>query len=466
MQGQWRKTLGCAVTALVLCSAGNVAFAQDDAPAGEQEMTLQQAMEKLKELGEKIAVLEERMAKMDAAGDGDSEAAKALRADVEAFKTALQSLQAEMENNSQRIDGIGEYLAGDEEPASFGLVFSGFLRTEYVAVEDDESQTAFIGLNDGFTLGNARFTIDGSFDDISFRLQLDGAINRFDARNTATGRVNTELRDAWFAYSPIEGVDISLGQFKPPFDMEELRSTTDILFVSRAVESRGVRGVEGPGVNGLSLPRQVGVMVSNFDPITFSDLGLGLSYSLAATNGTDANQPLNDNDQLSYTGRLALHYEDMVTLGVGAYYNELTARDLADVIDTEIFGLAADLSVSAYGAILNAQFIQTTFAFPQIDVQNEQVARGFHVEFGYNILDTGLIPAYRFATFDPTAEFVSLPDADSQLAIDEITHHTIGLAWLVPGRPLRLMANYTITIENPARVFNNDRLELAGQLMF
>ena len=75
--------------------------------------------------------------------------------------------------------------------------------------------------------------------------------------------------------------------------------------------------------------------------------------------------------------------------------------------------------------------------------------------------------AYRLAFFDPTADFAgSSPDVEEQLRIDEMTHHTFGLTWNIPEVPVKLQANYTITIENKNRVFDNDRLELLGQLLF
>ena len=47
-----------------------------------------------------------------------------------------------------------------------------------------------------------------------------------------------------------------------------------------------------------------------------------------------------------------------------------------------------------------------------------------------------------------------------------MTHHTMGLTWDVEGLPLRFQGNYTITLENPRRVFANDRLEFLGQVVF
>ena len=63
------------------------------------------------------------------------------------------------------------------------------------------------------------------------------------------------------------GFGLMIGQFKPAYDAEELQSTADMLFIDRAVESRGIRGVEGFNINGLSLTRQVGVQSYGQYPI-------------------------------------------------------------------------------------------------------------------------------------------------------------------------------------------------------
>ena len=58
-----------------------------------------------------------------------------------------------------------------------------------------------------------------------------------------------------------------------------------MLFIDRAVESRGIRGVEGFNMNGLSLTRQVGIQSYGQYPIAGE---WQVAYSLSVTNGSNA----------------------------------------------------------------------------------------------------------------------------------------------------------------------------------
>jgi hypothetical protein len=453
----WARLLSAVVTVTLLPVA---AIAQEGAaePAGSQEATPEGDT---KALEEEIEALKKKVEKL---GSAD---VSALEEEIARLREQLEVVSGSAADNLERVQELESALASEGEGGAglFDIGLEGYLRTEFVAIGDDE-KTDFIGLNDGFVLGNARLGVVGTVDDFSFRLQFDGAVDRRDARNTSTGEVKTELKDAWMAWSQGPWLNLQLGQFKPPYDAEEQRATTSMLFVSRALESRGVKGVEGVDVEGLSVDRQVGLLLRS-DPIAFGGSGLGGSYALAMTNGTSANEPLNDNDALAFYGRLEFHYKDLVVLGAGAFLNDRTTGELADLIDERRVGVAADISVTVAGVVLQGQFMQTTSSFPDLTVQKSEVAQGFHLEVGYEFLSLGLVPAYRFAFLDPTSSFEVV---DENLAAildrDELTHHTFGLTWNLPESPVRLQANYTLTLEDPARVFNNDRLELLGQLVF
>lgn len=444
---------------LALMALGSpLAMAQDGEDQGDAGV---QALE------ERIAALEEKLASSQTKDKSSADAAAALAAELASIKEALAKLEARADENRGQIGELIDELDAEATAAedTFELIFSGFVRSEFIAIQDDRDQTAFIGLNDGFALSNARLVVDGHYLDTGFRLQFDGALNRFDAGNSAQGRVSTEIRDANFWYQSSPWLRLTVGQFKPPFDIEEWRSTVDLLFVSRSVAARGVRGVEGPAVGGLSRNRERGLMASS-DINFIGNTGIGGAYYVAITNGNPGNRPLNDNDQFAFYGRFELYYEDILRVGGATYYNELTDQELADVINSQEFGLTGDISLKISDLRFNVMYVRVQTDFPQIETQDSQVSEGFHAEIGYDVLGMGLIPAYRMAFFDPTSQFEGLDQADSQLEFDELTYHTVGLTWFVPRRPIKVQANYTFTIEDKARVFNNDRLELMGQLEF
>lgn len=358
----------------------------------------------------------------------------------------------------------------DAAIGGFAIDLSGYLRAQYTFVQDDERRTDFVGRNDGFSIANARFIIDAARDDVRARLSFDGAVDRRDERNTAKGEVRAALKDAYVAWEPFGWLNVRAGQFKPPFDAEELQSTADLLFIDRAVESRGVHGVEGFNVDGLSLERQAGVMLYSA-PLMLEDLPLGAAYYLSASNGSGANRPLNDNDALALTGRLEVFVGDWVTVGGGVFYDQATTGDPPDLLDEDRLGIAADIGVEVHDLLLFAQFMQVRTEFPDVPAQPDRVARGYHAEIGYR-LPWGLIPAYRYAFYDPTTDFeADDPAVQARLETDELTYHTFGLTWLPPGVPLKLQVNYTLTLEDEPfetddNDLDNDRVDALVQATF
>ncbi len=368
----------------------------------------------------------------------------------------------------------GEQRKGAESPASegaipatslagFDVTISGYVRAQYTRIDDDPNLD-FVGRNDGFSISNARLIVDAKREDVSARISLEGAIDRRDRLNTSAGDVETTLADAWVGYGPFKWLKLRAGRFKPAFDAEELQSTGNLLFIDRAVESRGVEGVEGNNVEGLSLDRQVGVQLSS-DPLMLGGSPFGIGYFLSATNGVDADDPVNDNDAVQFTGRLELYWDKIVTLGGAVFLNEQSPFENAEQqsgrsrFDIDQTGIAADLSFDAFGAILFAQYMRVASEFADVPGQPERVQQGYHVQVGYRA-PFGLIPAYRYAFYDPF-------DFDA-VSVDlfELQYHTLGLTWLVPDKPLKLQVNYTITVEKEGPELENDRLDALVQASF
>jgi hypothetical protein len=347
----------------------------------------------------------------------------------------------------------------------FQMQVFGYLRTKASFIEDDTTRTDFVGLNDGFTLANARLGFKGEMDDLSFVLQLDAAVDRRDHRNSSTGEVKAEAKDAYVDYGLFPQLHVRVGQFKPPFDAEEIISTKDLLFTERAVGSRGVKGVEGFNEEGLSIDRQPGLMLYS-EPIEIPGVPLSLAYYLAVTNGSAANQPLNDNDSFAYFGRLEIDVAEIVRIGGAGYWNEVTTGEAPDLLTEEHFGMTADLLVDLYGVLLGGELIQRSSSFPDVPAEPKRKATGYHASIGYR-LPFGIIPAYRFAFYDPTADFEAEdPVAKNQLAIDEVTLHSIALSWLSPWHPLKVQCQYTIAQEDEARSIDNNRFDAIVQVVF
>ncbi|MEE2789156.1 MAG: porin [Myxococcota bacterium] len=369
--------------------------------------------------------------------------------------------------------GVDTITSGQAERAAhatregLNIEFSGFLRTRYRTILNDSSGPDFIGANDGFSLDNARFVADVAKERFSARISIDGAVDRRDAANTAVGRVEVGLRDGWVAYRVHQTFQLRFGQFKPDFDFEELQSTRDLLFIDRAVESRGVLGIEGFNTAGMSLPRQAGFQVFGRVPLAAD---FSLTYALSLTNGSGANQPLNDNEQLAPTARLALEQGNNLVLGGGFYLNRFSTGEPPDLITDEAMGWVVDFTyrrtLGAIGIVLNGQFMERYTTSVDVPNEPEVTARGYHGALGIE-LPRGFAVAYRYASFDPTQSFEAEDRvAEQNLEADTVTHHTMGVNYTWDTVPAKCQLNYTLAMESDERTVDNDRIDALVQLMF
>lgn len=120
------------------------------------------------------------------------------------------------------------------------------------------------------------------------------------------GDGEVELKDAYVRLTFSPAFRATLGQFKRPFDLFELTSSTQILVIERAGGVRGVDTCAGPG--GLCsfsrfteklayADRDIGVLLDG------RSTGGAVRYMASATNGAGANTS-EENDGKSFSGRL------------------------------------------------------------------------------------------------------------------------------------------------------------------
>ena len=362
----------------------------------------------------------------------------------------------------------------------FELNLEGYGQVRYQQIENDTDVSNFIGRNDGFGLSNARLNLSATRGALGMFFSVEGARDRRLPDNRAQGEVRTMILDAFFTYEVHPALRLQFGRFKPAYDANELESTEGLLFVDRALESRGVLGVEGLNVAGLSLPRQAGVQLNGV--IAFDQRqDTRFKYYLSVVNGNTAEQPLNDNDNLAIVGRMELNLrvnkQAEMILGGGAYFNKITEGEMPDLISEDRTGYTADASLRLYGVLLRGQWMRQVSTFLDVPNEPERVAQGFHAIAGFNLGKLanplkGFVPAYRFATYDPTFDAESDNATLAQgLDRDDVTHHTIGLNVFfnrMPAvrEPLKLQVNYTIAQEAEARRASNDRLDILLQMSF
>lgn len=336
------------------------------------------------------------------------------------------------------------------------LDISGYVRAGYRAIENDPN--GVFGLYDGFGVANARLTVEGSMKSLGFKLALDGAVDRNDDDNDPNSEVVTRLKDANIHWQPLDALRLTLGQFKPPHDVEETYSTSDLLFIDRSVGSRGVRNVEGPNVSGLSVGREVGIMLGT-DHLHFSGepgerKGFGVSYGLAVTNGHSASHALNDNNKVAFYGRAALHWADLVTLGGGYYHNDRTLGLVPDTIDESVDGWTGDVTFTGWGVTVIGSVMGHTVSRPDIDVDPESTALAYQASIAYKEPFLGFQPAFRFGYLDPDEV------SDDR---DAVTHMTFALNYR-PDYPIAVMLNYTLAQEKDDAALPNNRFDAMLQV--
>lgn len=340
----------------------------------------------------------------------------------------------------------------------------GFLRLGYEHVQKD-SRYEFVGRNNGFVLESARLGMDvtnGS--EVSARLSVDGASGDAPDINTPQGRLDVHLRDAYARYDFSKYVGAQVGQFYAPFAAEEMRSTTDLLFASRAVGQEGVRSGRGLETPGISVDRQLGVMLSPKDPIRFGDVGVS-AYAMLA-NGNGANQLLNDDSTPAFYGRVEVYFKDWVRAG-GAFLRNGrragTPPDLQDELDT---GFAGDLLVTWNGLEVFGQFVQVSTEYQDAGGADRK-QRAMSAQAGYRIETPWLYvtPAYRFAELHPWASGDEAPGGEALDSL-KVDYHTVGVRLEHLRLPLSLFANYTLTMEPEPYELTNNRLQILTQASF
>lgn len=152
------------------------------------------------------------------------------------------------------------------------------------------------------------------------RIEADITVNEFfEARlQPEFGGFTAELKDAYVKLNFSPGFQVTVGQFKRPFDLFELASSTDLSLIERDGRVGGVSTCAGVG------------SVCSYSRLTerlgFADRDIGVrvgggrgkvAYEASMTNGAGQNVA-DENDAKSFSGRVTLKVSPDVTLGANA----------------------------------------------------------------------------------------------------------------------------------------------------
>lgn len=338
----------------------------------------------------------------------------------------------------------------------------GYIRAGLDYTRKDERYT-FIGRNNGFVLDSARVGLDGhasEFWHVAFRISIEGASDELSNPNTPIGNLSVRLRDAFARWDPFPFIGIQVGQFKAPFQDEELRGTNTLLFASRAVGVEGVLPGRGFQTPGIALDRQVGAMLSPAGPIGGSVVQA--SYYLMLMNGNGSNQILDDNGRFGIVGRTELGIYDVVRIGAGVFHNDRTVGEPPNLYQESDTGITGDVNLKVAGLQAMAGVTHLRTVFPTVGV-SARVQLAFHAQAGYKFEfeNWHIGPAYRFAYFHPWQS-----GGTDGFDAYRVQYHTLGIRAGLTKIPLQAWLNYTIAQEGDGRKLDNDRIEFMGQVTF
>lgn len=340
------------------------------------------------------------------------------------------------------------------------LSLFGYLRAGYDFTFKD-SRYAFVGRNNGFILDSARVGVDGRYAplEIAWRVSVEGASDVQLGPNTPIGSLSVRLRDAFARWDPVPWLGMQVGQFKAPFQEEELRGTNTLMFASRSVGVEGVPTGRGFETAGIQLDRQVGVMLSPAKPIGGD---VAASYYLMVMNGNGGNQLLDDNGRFGLVGRTELGYKEYARLGAAVFHNERTVGTPPNLYNETDVGMTGDLALKIAGLHVLGAVTRLRTTFPTVGT-DARIQLAFVGQAGYrfDFPQWFIMPAYRFAYFHPW-----MGGADETFDAFRVQYHTFGVRTGLAKIPVQAWLNYTLTAEAPERSLTNDRIELLGQVTF
>lgn len=304
--------------------------------------------------------------------------------------------------------------------ASKRITLAGYTQVRYQALEET-------GKPDGFDIRRARLDIKGNISPYwGYRVQFDLA-------------GSPKLLDAYVDLKLNDCLNLTIGQAKIPFSLENLASSTQLLLIDRSqvVEALTARGKDPVGnQNG----RDIGLLLGG----TFMKLNSRpvVDYRLGVYNGAGINVADN-NERKDYAARLIVHPVAGLDIS-GAYYDGsrlVPEVKTGNVVTTP----ATNVNRDRYGFDLSYDLKNFSLRSEYIHGKDNQTKReGYYVMGGYSFFQKKwqLVAKYDFY------------DADKAKADDASTWAVLGINYFFNANT-KLQANYTIKDEEGASIDNN-----------
>ena len=254
-----------------------------------------------------------------------------------------------------------------------------------------QAQFKAMGYTSGFNLNRAKGKIFGNItDDISYQLMVDAVAEKV-------------LKDAYIDFSMYPMLKFRFGQFKIPFGLEGVESSTIITTINRSLATTN-----------LYQGRDLGIKISG------EAENNKFAYAIAIVNGSGENTIDRDNYR-DVVGRFGLYAFKLVTVGMSGHWGKFYNSLLRDDQDKYRIGIDADYFNDYFKC--TGEFIQG---------KNDTLNGKDNTEIGWYILFSS---RYLYP-FEPLIRYEYWDEGDSN-----IKQTTLGLNYYFIA-DTRLMLNY------------------------
>jgi hypothetical protein len=329
----------------------------------------------------------------------------------------------------------------------------GYAKAGYYFVLPQAADDSLIGGRNGFRLVNLRLGLSMKpVDQLEVVASIDGSVAKRNETDPLDGNRIVALKDAYVEWSPSRFARARIGQFKAPFDQEALLPDGQLPFISRSVVSDGMLPPEGYPVEGLSLDRQVGVQLSSD---RLGPEAAGFRYAVAVVNGNGANALNNDSNAIAPVARLSYEFKDLLTVGVNGFYDQRLEGVRPNRLASSRLGMGGDVGLHLSGLDVLAVVLMRNTSHPGTGLPGES-ALGLMGQAHYLHEGSGLEAGVRFASYDPT----------NLVPNDKVTEGALMVGYRLKPVPLRILAQYTLRLEEPAVAVANDSVDVMVQVLW
>lgn len=283
-------------------------------------------------------------------------------------------------------------LAGDNKEEFSDLTSAPLNLSAYTQVRYTHWQEG----TDGFSIKRARVGLKGEIlKDLHYKLQIDTVKSPILLDAQVEIKLNSHLK-------------ISLGQFKVPFSLENLTSSSALDMINRCQTVEKLCPGRDIGAKG----RDIGITING----EFSSI----EYALGIFNGSGINNK-DFNEQKDIAGRLVFHPVRFLTLGLSHYKGKYSSAP-------------GDPAVKRDRTGAEVLFVQNQLSIKgeYISAKDDQTERnGWYLQGGYFLTPKKIQATVRYDSLDK----------DKAVQRDQIGILTLGLNWFFSERT-KFQINY------------------------